>query len=118
MAVCGRRESPKTLQCFLQPHLARGLLLRRGREVSTGTSKPSVVETYVVQSAGSKASLADVGLMVHERASNRGRGPWRCRLAAIRSSEHGEWPRDRGLELLGEMELALLLKTRASVVLA
>ena len=34
-----------------------------------GTSKPSVVDTKVSQSAGSKASLADVGLMVpsHER---------------------------------------------------
>ena len=28
-----------------------------------GTSKPSVVETNVSQSAGSKASLAEVGLM-------------------------------------------------------
>ncbi len=34
-----------------------------------GTSKPSVVETKVTQSAGSKASLAEVGLMSpsHER---------------------------------------------------
>ncbi len=34
-----------------------------------GTSKPSVVETKVSQSAGSKASLAEVGLMApsHER---------------------------------------------------
>ena len=34
-----------------------------------GTPKPSVVDTKVSQSAGSKASLADVGLMVpsHER---------------------------------------------------
>jgi hypothetical protein len=34
-----------------------------------GTSKPSVVDTKVSQIAGSKASLADVGLMVpsHER---------------------------------------------------
>ncbi len=53
---------------FVQPHLASGLLLRRGREQSTGTSKPSVVETNVDHSAGSKASL-DVVLMVpsHER---------------------------------------------------
>jgi len=29
-----------------------------------GTSKPSIVDTKVSQSAGSKASLADVGLMV------------------------------------------------------
>jgi hypothetical protein len=48
----------------LQPHLASGLLWRRGREESTGTPKPSVVETNVAQSAGSKASLEDVGLMV------------------------------------------------------
>ena len=34
-----------------------------------GTSKPSVVETNVSQSAGSKASLAEVGLMApsHDR---------------------------------------------------
>jgi hypothetical protein len=34
-----------------------------------GTSKPSVVETNVSQSAGSKASLPEVGLMApsHER---------------------------------------------------
>jgi hypothetical protein len=34
-----------------------------------GTSRPSVVETNVSQSAGSKASLAEVGLMApnHER---------------------------------------------------
>ncbi len=61
-------------QCFFQPHLASGLLLRRGREESTGNSKPSVVETNVVvtnvvHSAGSKASFAEVGLMVpsHQR---------------------------------------------------
>jgi hypothetical protein len=59
----------KSSACFLQPHLASGLFWRRGREESTGTFKPSVVETNVAQSAGSKASLADVGLMVpsHER---------------------------------------------------
>ena len=53
----------KSRACFLQPHLASGLLWRRGREESTGTPKPSVVETNVAQSAGSKASLAEVGLM-------------------------------------------------------
>jgi hypothetical protein len=52
------------VQITLQPHLASGLLVRRGREESTGTSKPCVVETNVVHNAGSKASLADVGLMV------------------------------------------------------
>jgi len=49
---------------FFAAALASGLLLRRGREESTGTSKPSVVETNVVHSVVSKASLADVGLMV------------------------------------------------------
>jgi hypothetical protein len=40
-----------------------------------GTSKPSVVDIKVSQSAGSKASLADVGLMVpsHERGFQRER---------------------------------------------
>ena len=43
--------------------------LFRGRAARMGTSKPSVVDTKVSQSAGSKASLADVGLIVpsHER---------------------------------------------------
>ena len=50
------------MQNFLQPHLASWLLWRRGR-AARGTSKPSVVETNVSQSAGSKASLAEVGLM-------------------------------------------------------
>ena len=40
------------MQCFLQPHLASGLLSRRGREESTGTSKPSVVETSGLVSDG------------------------------------------------------------------
>jgi hypothetical protein len=53
----------------LQPHLASGLLLWWGREESKGTTEPNVVEKKVSQSAGSKASLALVGLMVpsHER---------------------------------------------------
>jgi len=71
------------MQNFLQPHLAgyygffflflqeqiKGIIIRRGRAARMGTSKPSVVDTKVSQSAGSKASLADVGLMVpsHER---------------------------------------------------
>jgi hypothetical protein len=33
-----------------------------------GTSKPSVVDTKVSQNVGSKASLADVGLMDHHHA--------------------------------------------------
>ena len=36
---------------------------RRGRAARMGTSNPSVVETNVSQSAGSKASLAVVGRM-------------------------------------------------------
>ena len=53
----------------MQPHLANRLLFRQGREESTGTSKPSVMETNVDHSSGLKAQLADVGLMVpsHER---------------------------------------------------
>jgi hypothetical protein len=58
--------------------------LRRGREESTGTSKPSVVETNV-----------------HSAGSN---------------TESGV--RDRGLVLLRQVELALLLKTSARVALA
>ena len=56
------------MQNVLQPHLASGLLWRRVRAVRIWTSRPSVVETNVCQSAG-KASLAEVGLMApsHER---------------------------------------------------
>ena len=36
------------------------------------TSKPSVVETNVSQSAGSKASLAEVGLMACSRGEECG----------------------------------------------
>ncbi len=51
-------------------------------------------------------------------ASSRGRGPSRCRLAPpIRSSQREGLIQDRGLVFLGEMELALLLKTRAGVAL-
>ena len=57
------------MQNFLQPHLASGLLWSRGGAARVGTSKLSVVETNVSQSDGSKASLAEVGLMApsHER---------------------------------------------------
>ena len=67
-----------------------------------GTSKPSVVETNVSQSAGSKASLAVVGLM------------------AWASSIHlhaQDGVLDRGLVFLREVKLALLLETRACVAL-
>jgi hypothetical protein len=48
-----------------------------------GTSKPSVVETNVSQSAGSKALLTIVGRMrrAMRGASRRARGPCRCRPA-------------------------------------
>ena len=47
-----------------------------------GTTKPSAVDTKVSQSAGSKASLADVGLMVpsHERGFQKS-----SRASALRS---------------------------------
>jgi len=54
----------KSMQCFLQPHLASGLLWWRGRQESMGTSKPSVVEKKVAHRFGSKASLALEGRMV------------------------------------------------------
>jgi hypothetical protein len=44
-----------------------------------------------------------------KEASKRGRGPLSAPL--IRSSQREEWIRDRVFVLLGEMELALLLKT-------
>ena len=51
-------------------------------------------------------------------ASKRGRGPWRCRLAPpIRSSQREDGFRDSGRVLLRRVELVMLLKTRASVLL-
>jgi len=46
-----------------------------------GTYKPSVVETNVSQSAGSKASLEELGLMtpIHERVFQKSSRTWRCR---------------------------------------
>jgi hypothetical protein len=84
----------KSRACFLQPHLVSEQLWRRGREESPGTPKRSVVETNVSQSTGSKASLAEVDLMVpsHERASSRDSGPLRCWLAPpSHSSPLEEW---------------------------
>jgi hypothetical protein len=46
-----------------------------------GTSKPSVVDTKVSQSAGSKASLADVGLMAPSPLVSSGF-----------YSQNGRWP--------------------------
>ena len=51
-------------------------------------------------------------------ASSRGRGPWRCRLAPpIRESQCEEWISGPWPCASEAGELALLLKTRASVVL-
>ena len=61
--------SPKVHAVFFAAALRSRLLLRRGREESTGTSKPNVVETNVSQSAGSKASLALVGRTVPSQES-------------------------------------------------
>jgi hypothetical protein len=49
--------------------LSKRAIVEAGEGGKEGTSKPSVVDTKVSQSAVSKASLADVGLMVpsHER---------------------------------------------------
>ena len=91
------------MQCFLQPHLASGLLWWRGREESEGTTKTSVAETKCPIGLGRR---------------HRWRGPCRCRLVPLgRSSPRagvipGPWPC-----ALRQVELALLLKTRASVVL-
>ena len=85
-----------------------------------GTSKPSVVETNVSQSAGSKASLAEVGLMApsHERGfqkSSRALALSACSSRLFISTRRVEL--DRGLVLLGEVKLALLLETSACVAL-
>ena len=58
-----------------------------------GTFKPSVVDTKVSQITGSKALLADVGLMVqsHER-DFQARRSWCCLLAPLTSSSpHRGW---------------------------
>jgi len=61
-----------------------------------GDSKTSVVETNVSQSAGSKASLAEVGLMAPSDHLHAQGGV-----------------RDRGLVFLWQVKLALLLEARA-----
>ena len=85
-----------------------------------GTSKPSVVETNVSQSAGSKASLAEVGLMTPSQArgfqkSSRALSLSACSSRLFISTRRVEL--DRGLVLLGEVKLALLLETCACVAL-
>ena len=87
-----------------------------------GTSKPSVVDTKVSQSAGSKASLAEVGLMAPSHALG-----FPEELACLGvvgllfEVEHLHAQggvRDRGLVFLWQVKLALLLETRACVALA
>ncbi len=79
-----------------------------------GTSKPSVA-----QSAGSKASLSEVGLMVpsHERGFQKSSlASWRCR-PALRGWHAQGGVRDRGLVFLWHVKLALLLEARAGEAL-
>jgi hypothetical protein len=52
------------MEYFLQSHLVSGLLWLLEREESTGTSKPSVLETKVAHRFGSKSLLALEGQMV------------------------------------------------------
>ncbi len=87
-----------------------------------GTSKPSVVETSVSQSAGSKASLAEVGLMApsHERGfqkSSRALSLSACSSRLFISTRRVE-SKAVGFVFLWHVKLALLLETRACVALA
>ena len=85
-----------------------------------GTSKPSVVETNVSQS-GSKASLAEVGLMApsHEGLPEElaGLGVVGLLFEVVHLHAQGG-VRGRGFVFLGQVKLALLLETRAGVALA
>ncbi len=85
-----------------------------------GTSRPSVVDIKFSHSAGSKASLADVGLMMlsHERGfqkSSRALALSACSSNPFISTRR--MIRDCGLVLLREMKLALFLEARAGVAL-
>jgi hypothetical protein len=51
-------------------------------------------------------------------ASSRGRGPCRCRLDPPNHAITESGFRDRGLVLLRQVELTMLLKQRTSVLLA
>ena len=71
--ACGRRES-LDLSCFLQPYVTPHLASERAIVANFfcgggGRRAREPQKTDDVRSAGSKASLADVGLMVpsHER---------------------------------------------------
>jgi hypothetical protein len=86
-----------------------------------GTSKPSVVETNVSQGDGSKASLAEVGLMApsHEKGfqkSSRAFGVVGLVLEVVHLHAQGG-VRDRGLVFLWQVKLVLLLEARAGVAL-
>jgi hypothetical protein len=87
-----------------------------------GTSKPSVVDTKVSQIAGSKASFADVGLMVQSHERGFQKSSRALALSACSSNPfiylHAQGGvRDCGLVLLREVKLALFLEARAGVAL-
>jgi hypothetical protein len=82
-----------------------------------GTSKPIVVETNVSQSAGSKASLELVGLIVpsHERGfqkSSRALSLSACSSRFVHLHDQGG-VRDSGLVFLWQVKLELLLEACA-----
>ena len=79
-----------------------------------GTSKPSVVETNVSQSDGSKASLAEVGLMA---PSHEGGFQKSLLLEVVHLHTQGG-VRGCGFVFLWQVKLTLLLETRACVALA
>ena len=87
-----------------------------------GTSKPSVVDTKVSQIAGSKASFADVGLMVQSHERGFQKSSRALALSACSSNPfiylHAQGGvRDCGLVLLREVKLALFLEARACIAL-
>ena len=90
---------------------------RRGKAARMGTSKPSVVETNVSQS-GSKASLAEVGLMApsHEGLPEElaGLGVVGLLFEVVHFHAQGG-DRDRGLVIPWQVKLALLLEARAVI---
>ncbi len=100
-------------------HLSE-LCMWRWREESTGAPKPSVVKTNVAQSAGSEALLAEVGLMASSHDMGFQKSSRALALSACSSRIHlfsKSGVLDRGLVFLGEVKLALLLKSRADVSL-
>ena len=101
--------------------------------LATALSKRAVVETgegrkhwdtyirgNVAQNAGSKASLAEVGLMAPSHDMGFQKSSRALALSACSSRIHlfsKSGVLDRGLVFLGEVKLALLLKSRADVSL-